>query len=133
VPTVPYSPGVRIVRQLFGSAARRIAGRFTFALAAVPFLVLGTAPHVAAQDAKLALRPGDHICIIGNTLADRMQHDGWLETFLHTRFPQHDLVVRNLGFSADQLTLRLRSMDFGTPDQWLSGSASVPQPKKLRN
>ncbi len=81
--------------------------------------------------AKFELRPDDHVCLIGNTLADRMQHDGWLETYLHSRFPTHKLVFRNLGFSGDELTLRLRSMDFGTPDQWLAGSAPVPQPGKL--
>ena len=27
-----------------------------------------------------------------------MQHDGWLETYLQSRFPNHDLVFRNLGF-----------------------------------
>ena len=81
--------------------------------------------------AKLDIRPGDHVCLIGNTLPDRMQHDGWLETLFHSRFPRHQLVFRNLGFSGDELTLRLRSMDFGTPDQWLAGSAPVPQPRKL--
>ena len=60
-----------------------------------------------------------------------MQHFGWLETFLHQRFPEHHLTIRNLGFSGDELTVRLRSMDFGTPDQWLAGSAPVPQPGKL--
>src|SRR5712692_9468655 len=93
------------------------------------------APNQAAEDvkptAKFEIKQGDHICIIGNTLADRMQHDGWLETYFHSRFPKHDLVFRNLGFSGDELTLRLRSMDFGTPDQWLAGSAPVPQPNKL--
>ena len=80
----------------------------------------------------LELKPGDHICIIGNTLAERMNHHGWLETMLHARFPKHNLVVRNLGYSGDELTIRLRSMDFGTPDQWLAGSAPVPQPGKLK-
>ena len=70
--------------------------------------------------APLELKKGDHVCIIGNTLAERMQHDGWLETLLHARFPNHDLVLRNLGFSGDELALRLRSMDFGSPDQWLA-------------
>jgi putative heme-binding domain-containing protein len=60
-----------------------------------------------------------------------MQHDGWLETMLQSRFPEHKLVFRNLGFSGDELNLRLRSMSFGTPDQWLAGSAPVPQPNKL--
>jgi putative heme-binding domain-containing protein len=71
---------------------------------------------------KFDLRPGDHISIIGNTLADRMQHDGWLEMLLHSRFPKHDLVIRNLGFSGDELELnhRLRSAGFGSPDEWMT-------------
>src|SRR5690349_2282024 len=89
------------------------------------------APALPADDAKLELRPGDHVCIIGNTLADRMQHDGWLETYIQSRFPKHQLVFRNLGFSGDELTLRLRSLHFGTPDEWLSGSAPVPEPNRL--
>src|SRR6185295_10249725 len=68
----------------------------------------------------LKLEKGDHISFIGNTLADRMQHAGWLETMLVSRFPQHDLVIRNLGFAADELTIRLRSANFGSPDQWLA-------------
>jgi putative heme-binding domain-containing protein len=68
---------------------------------------------------KLEIRQGDHISIIGNTLADRMQHDGWLEAYLFSRFPKENLVIRNLGFSGDELTLRLRSANFGSPDHWL--------------
>ena len=73
----------------------------------------------AAEQSTLELKPGDHVAIIGNTLADRMQHFGYLETLLHHRFPQHQLVVRNLGFSGDELTLRLRSAGFGSPDDHL--------------
>ncbi len=69
------------------------------------------------------LQPKDHIGIIGNTLAERMQYDGWLETMLHARFPRHELVIRNLGFSGDEVATRLRSKNFGTPDEWLSGTA----------
>jgi lysophospholipase L1-like esterase len=69
---------------------------------------------------RLLIAPGDRIALIGNTLAERMQHDGWLEAFLVSRFPKHDLVIRNLGFSGDELTLRLRSADFGSPDEWLT-------------
>jgi putative heme-binding domain-containing protein len=68
---------------------------------------------------KLEVRSGDRICLIGNTLADRMQHDGWLETLLQSRFPSKHLMFRNLGFSGDELTLRLRSAGFGSPDQHL--------------
>src|SRR5687767_1440943 len=80
-------------------------------------LLLATSA-VAAE--PLELMKGDHICLVGNTLADRMQHHGWLETLLHSRFPQHELVLRNLGFSGDEITTRLRSDNFGSPDQSLT-------------
>jgi hypothetical protein len=76
----------------------------------------------AAEDLstpRLELRPGDRIAIIGNTLAERMQHAGWLETFIHARFPAHDLAIRNLGYSGDELVVRLRSENFGSPDDHL--------------
>src|SRR5437879_5298103 len=81
-------------------------------------LVSAAVMHAAAAD-KLELRKDDHICIIGNTLADRMQHSGWLESLIYTRFPKDNLVFRNLGFSGDELTVRLRSEGFGSPDEWL--------------
>src|SRR5260370_22282952 len=88
-----------------------------------------------AQAQSLELKKGDHICLIGNTLDERMQHYGWLETLIHSRFPEHEWVLRNLGYSGDELPLspatRMRSMDFGTADQWLAGDAPVPQPGKL--
>ena len=65
---------------------------------------------------------GDRISLVGNALADRMQHDGWLETLLHSRFPEDDLVIRNLGFAGDELSTQLRSRDFGTPDDHLRRS-----------
>ncbi len=70
------------------------------ALAAITLLPVLTAE---ARAESLELKPGDHIALIGNTLADRMQHDGWLEAHLVSRFPNHDLVFRNLGFSGDEL------------------------------
>ena len=86
-----------------------------FASACLLFTSMAT-----TQTAPLELKKGDHISIIGNTLAERMQHHGWLETYITARFPQHDLSFRNLGFSGDELTLRLRSKDFGSPDEWLT-------------
>lgn len=68
---------------------------------------------VAVRSASaLELEPGDKIVLIGNTLAERMQYYGHWETRLHARFPEHQLVVRDLGWSADELTLRPRSQDF---------------------
>src|SRR5262245_17926706 len=88
-------------------------------------LALWALPARGHAAAAFELKEKDHICIVGNTLAERMQYDGWLETMLHARFPKHDLVVRNLGFSGDEIATRLRSKNFGTPDEWLS---ATPEP-----
>ena len=78
-------------------------------------------PHsVQAAEPTLQLRKGDHISYIGNTLADRMQHSAWLETYLHAMSPELDLTFRNLGYSGDELKLRQREENFGSPDQWLT-------------
>src|SRR6266536_2622692 len=79
----------------------------------------GAALGHAQPPAKLALKPGDHIAVIGNALPDRMQHSGYLETLLHARYPRHDLVVRNLAFAGDEVVTRHRSENFGSPDDWL--------------
>src|SRR5262245_23300389 len=66
----------------------------------------------AAEATRLTLHKGDRIIIIGNTLAERMQYFGHFETLLHSRFPDHELVVHNLGWSADELALRPRQAAF---------------------
>ena len=91
--------------------------RFVFFCLAVCAIHDGTA---SAQQQLLEVKKGDHIAVIGNTLADRMQHAGHLEAMLHYRFPDHHLVCRDLGFSGDTLTERPRSENFGSPDQWLT-------------
>ncbi|MFT7510819.1 MAG: azurin [Candidatus Omnitrophota bacterium] len=75
--------------------------------------------------APLSLKKGDHIAIIGNTLADRMQHDGYLETVIQAAHPEQELVIRNLGFSADEIKTRPRSAEFGSPDRWLDETGST--------
>jgi len=99
-------------------------------LLAVMGLVLLGGP---ARAERLELQEGDHICIIGGGVADAMQHTGWLETFLQARFPEHRLVFRCLAYEGDEIdpSKRLRSADFGSPDQWLSGSAPIPRPKDI--
>jgi putative heme-binding domain-containing protein len=75
---------------------------------------------VSAGRAQILELPANaRISVIGNTLADRMQHDGWLESLVQARFPDKKTVFRELGFSGDELELRLRSQDFGSPDEWL--------------
>ncbi len=73
---------------------------------AIPF------SSVVAQELPLKLQKGDHVVLVGNTLAERMQYFGHWESLLHSRFPKDELVVRNLGWSADEIGLRPRSKDF---------------------
>ncbi|MDA0839375.1 MAG: PA14 domain-containing protein, partial [Planctomycetota bacterium] len=81
-------------------------------------------PFVHAQN--LQLQKGDSICLIGNALAERMQHHGWLETLLQNRFSDLELSFRNLGFNGDELATRARSSNFGSPDDHLKlNKASV--------
>ena len=79
--------------------------------AALAFAVVATSAR-AAEPVKLELRQGDRIVLIGNTLAERMQYFGHWETLLQSRFPTLKLVVHDLGWSADELTLRPRSANF---------------------
>ncbi|MBI5692357.1 MAG: hypothetical protein HZC55_19925 [Verrucomicrobia bacterium] len=100
-------------------ATKQVSRSESTAPAARPAESTGTGAP-AATSAALALNAGEHVALIGNALADRMQHHGWLETLLHLRHPNHQLVVRNLAFAGDELTTRARSKDFGTPDEWLT-------------
>lgn len=79
---------------------------------ASPQISIPQAIAQAEAPERLILEKGDRIVLIGNTLAERMQYFGHWETLLHSRFPELELVVRNLGWSADELTLRPRSQDF---------------------
>lgn len=83
-------------------------------------LQLGLITLAAAAEPQVKLEKGDHVVLIGNTLAERMQYYGNWETLLHSRFPNQELVVRNLGWSADEIKLRPRSKDFTDHQQTLA-------------
>ncbi len=85
---------------------------FCLTLAVAALMAVAAPRASAAEPARLELHKGDRIIIIGNTLAERMQYFGHFETLLHSRFPDLELVVRDLGWSGDELTRRMRSKDF---------------------
>src|SRR5689334_21040955 len=87
-------------------------------LIALVLLVFSGATASGAQ--MLALKPGDHICYIGNALAERMQHHAWLETFIYGKFPDLDLVCRNPAAAGDEVATWHRSENFGSRDDWLT-------------
>lgn len=75
-------------------------------------LLLCCLSSAVAAEAVVQPQQGEKIVVIGNTLAERMQYFNHFETLLHSRFPKHNLVFRNLGWSADSIDVRLRSLDF---------------------
>jgi putative heme-binding domain-containing protein len=83
-----------------------------------------TAPRPEAADPvttelPLVLKPGDRVAFIGNTLFERSQLFGHFEALLHQRFPKHQLVIRNLSWSADTVDLRPRPANFADLEQHL--------------
>jgi glucose/arabinose dehydrogenase len=81
-------------------------------LAGATLLTLTVAPIFSAEAPNYELHKGDRIILVGNTFAERMQYYSHFETLLHARFPELELVFHNLGFSADELTLRPRQAHF---------------------
>ena len=68
----------------------------------------------------LELKKGDRIAFIGNTLLDRAQEFGHFESYLHLAHPDHELVIRNFSWSADEVDLQPRPDNFATVKQHLT-------------
>lgn len=72
----------------------------------------------------LQLRRGDRLCLVGNTFAERFQLFGYFESGLLAAFPDLELSVRNLAWSADEAALRPRPLDFGAVDRHLEAQGA---------
>jgi azurin/lysophospholipase L1-like esterase len=86
----------------------------------LPLFTLSALLAPATSRAEVKFEKGQHIAFIGGTFADWLQHEPTLETMLHRQFKEHDLTIRHLGFSGDEITQRSRSASFGSADEWLS-------------
>lgn len=83
-------------------------------------ILLASLVGMTSAHAQLPLKKSDTICLIGNSLGDRMQHDGWVETLLQSELPDHQLRFRNLAYSGDTVTSRPRSKDYKNHEQYLA-------------
>ncbi|MEO7490068.1 MAG: PVC-type heme-binding CxxCH protein, partial [Ferruginibacter sp.] len=61
-----------------------------------------------------------HIVILGNTFAERLQYYNYFETLLYKSFPRRNLTIRNMGWSADEVSLQPRPLNFGSVDDHLT-------------
>ncbi len=89
-----------------------------------PFALVATCAFAQAQQ-KLELKPNDHIAIVGGSIADRMQHTGYLETLIQQRFPEKELVFRHLGVAADEVGTWHRSQNFGSREEWFKRTGAT--------
>jgi lysophospholipase L1-like esterase len=76
-------------------------------------LVLGLVMSATAAD---PFQPGDRVLLVGNTFFERDNHYGHVETALALRYPTHDLVIRNQGWSGDNVYGESRSY-FGAREE----------------
>jgi putative membrane-bound dehydrogenase-like protein len=86
---------------------------------------LTTSAGTELRGQALQLQPGDHICLVGNELGERLQHHNQWEAMLHGAFADQELTVRNLCFPGDEPVTRLRSKNFGTPEDHLKHSTAT--------
>lgn len=68
----------------------------------------------------LEFRKGQRIGFVGNTLLEREQLFGYIETILHQLNPEANLVIRNFAWSADTPDLQPRPDNFADLDQHLT-------------
>lgn len=78
--------------------------RFPVSICVALFLIAfscAAAAQSVPPSPPFALKSGDRVVFLGDTLIEREQAEGWIELMLTTRFPESDVTFRNLGWSAD--------------------------------
>ena len=90
---------------------------WTCRLCLVAAATLHPTHYVSAED--FSFQNGDVVAIYGNGLADRMQHDPWVETVLQNHLKGMDIRFRNMSFSGDTVDRKPRSKGFTDDEAYL--------------
>ncbi len=107
----------RRVRRVNDSSMKSILLLFTLAICpAADAAILGPQPPA----------PRASIAMIGNTLGERMLSHADFETELHTRYPNHELTIRNLCMPGDTAAFRPRA---GRNSPWAFPGAERLRPE----
>jgi azurin len=67
---------------------------------------------LTARSQAFEPKPNSRIVLLGNTFADRMRHYGYFETLLQKYFHGRRITLRNMGWSADEVGLQPRPLNF---------------------
>jgi len=79
------------------------------------------APNAKAENKVPAFKfnKDNVIAVVGNGLADRMQHSPWLESLLHASNKDSNLTFRNMSMSGDRVNKTPRSKGFTSQHDYL--------------
>ena len=89
-------------------------------LVPVAMMLLAAGASLKAVAAEpFRFEQGDTVAIFGNGLADRMQHDPWVETVLQHHLKGRDVRFRNMSFSGDMVNKRPRNKGFTNDEEYL--------------
>jgi putative heme-binding domain-containing protein len=80
---------------------------------------LDARPEAAAKS-PFSFREKDVVAIIGNGLADRMQHSPWVETVLQSQLKGRNVRFRNMSFSGDMVNRKPRNKGFTNDEVYLN-------------
>src|ERR1700753_2618006 len=90
------------MKSIVHAFARKLSSPGIIALAPLVLaFCLTSAPVLAAPYPVIELKAGDRVAFVGDTLIEREQAYGYLEQRLTVRFPERNIIFRNLGWSAD--------------------------------
>jgi putative heme-binding domain-containing protein len=73
----------------------------------------------ASADERFGFKQNDVVAIYGNGLADRMQHDPWVEAILQSRLKGTNVSFRNMSFAGDMVNKRPRNKGFTNDAEYL--------------
>ena len=85
----------------------------------LPCLLLVALVSSAGAAEPFQFQKGDVVAIFGNGLADRMQHDPWVETALQSNLQGMNVRFRNMSFAGDMVNKRPRNKGFTNDEEYL--------------
>ena len=101
---------------------RRLRRSRLFRLSLAALLIPALSIPFALANPPLGTAQGERVVILGGTFAERLQYFGYFESLLFSHERSRDLVVRNMGWSGDEVALMPRPYNFiisagtGAPD-----------------
>jgi len=84
----------------------------------VACVMLSAIPQSHAAQ-PFVFQPNDVVAVYGNGLADRMQHDPWVETVLQSHLKGKNVSFRNMSFAGDMVNKRPRNKGFTNDAEYL--------------